>query len=30
VIITHDANIADHCQRTIHIMDGQVVEEERR
>jgi putative ABC transport system ATP-binding protein len=30
VIITHDANIADHCQRTIRVMDGQVVEEERR
>jgi len=24
VMVTHDPNIADHCQRTIHIKDGQV------
>ena len=28
VMITHDANIAHHCQRIIHIKDGQVVSEE--
>ncbi|MFC1995241.1 hypothetical protein ACFLVK_02410, partial [Chloroflexota bacterium] len=25
VMITHDANIARHCQRIIHLKDGQVV-----
>ncbi len=29
IMITHDANIAHHCQRIIHIMDGQVVREEK-
>jgi len=29
VMITHDANIAHHCQRIIHLKDGEVVEEER-
>ncbi len=29
VLITHDANIAHHCQRIIHLMDGQVVSEEK-
>ncbi len=28
VIITHDQNIAHHCQRIIHLKDGQVVSEE--
>ena len=28
VMITHDANIAHHCQRIIHLKDGQVVTEE--
>ncbi len=28
VMITHDANIAHHCQRIIHIKDGEVVSEE--
>ena len=28
VMITHEANIAGHCQRIIHIKDGQVVAEE--
>jgi putative ABC transport system ATP-binding protein len=28
VMITHDANIAQHCQRIINIKDGQVVSEE--
>jgi putative ABC transport system ATP-binding protein len=28
VMITHDANIAKYCQRTIYIRDGQVVSEE--
>ena len=29
IMITHDANIAHHCQRIIHLMDGQVVKEEK-
>ena len=29
VIITHEADIASHCQRIIHVMDGQVLKEER-
>ncbi len=29
VLITHDDNIANHCQRIIHLKDGQVVAEER-
>jgi len=28
VIITHDAAIAHHCQRIVHLMDGMVVSEE--
>ena len=28
VIITHDQNIAHHCQRIVHLKDGQVVSEE--
>lgn len=28
VMITHDAGIARHCQRTIHLKDGRVVEED--
>ncbi|MFC2002246.1 ABC transporter ATP-binding protein [Chloroflexota bacterium] len=28
LMITHDANIANHCQRIIHLMDGQIVREE--
>lgn len=28
LIVTHDANIAHHCQRIIHFKDGQVVAEE--
>jgi len=28
VLVTHDANIAHHCQRIIHLKDGQVVAEE--
>ncbi len=28
VMITHDSNIAHHCQRIIHLKDGQVVAEE--
>ena len=28
VIITHDPNIAHHCQRIIHLKDGQVVAED--
>ncbi|MFC1934900.1 ABC transporter ATP-binding protein [Chloroflexota bacterium] len=28
VMITHDANIAGHCQRIIHLKDGLVVQEE--
>ena len=29
IMITHDANIAHHCQRIVHIKDGQVEREER-
>ena len=29
VMITHDSNIAHHCQRIIHLMDGQVEREEK-
>jgi len=29
LMVTHDTNIAHHCQRIIHIKDGQVVSEER-
>ena len=28
VIVTHDANIARHCQRIIHLKDGEIVGEE--
>jgi putative ABC transport system ATP-binding protein len=28
VMVTHDANIAQHCQRIIHLKDGEVVKEE--
>jgi len=28
VVVTHDFNIAHHCQRIIHFKDGQVVAEE--
>jgi putative ABC transport system ATP-binding protein len=28
VMITHDASVAHHCQRIVHLMDGQVVSEE--
>jgi len=28
LIVTHDTNIARRCQRIIHLMDGQIVEEE--
>ena len=28
VMITHDASVAHHCQRIVHLMDGQVVAEE--
>jgi len=27
LMVTHDANIARHCQRTIHIKDGEVLKE---
>jgi putative ABC transport system ATP-binding protein len=30
VMITHEADIANHCQRVIHLKDGQVVSEEMR
>jgi len=29
VMITHDADIARHCQRIVHFMDGQIISEER-
>ncbi|MDE1887804.1 MAG: ABC transporter ATP-binding protein [Gammaproteobacteria bacterium] len=25
IVVTHDPNIAEHCQRVIHIMDGRIV-----
>ena len=28
VVVTHDSSIANHCQRIIHLKDGQVVAEE--
>ena len=28
LVVTHDQNIAGHCQRIIHLMDGRVVAEE--
>ncbi len=28
VVVTHDANIAHHCQRIIHLKDGEVIDEE--
>jgi putative ABC transport system ATP-binding protein len=28
VVVTHDANIASHCQRIIHLRDGEIVSEE--
>ncbi|GAI46838.1 unnamed protein product, partial [marine sediment metagenome] len=28
IMITHDSNLAHHCQRIIHLKDGQVVMEE--
>jgi putative ABC transport system ATP-binding protein len=28
LLVTHDANIARHCQRIVHLKDGQVVTEE--
>lgn len=29
VVVTHDRNVASRCQRIIHLMDGQIAEEER-
>ena len=29
IMVTHDPNIAHHCQRIIHLMDGEVVSEEK-
>ncbi len=29
ILITHDANIAHHCQRIVHFRDGQIVSEEQ-
>ena len=29
LVVTHDSNIANHCQRIIHIKDGQVEREEK-
>jgi ABC-type lipoprotein export system ATPase subunit len=29
VMITHDASVARHCQRIVHLMDGQVEREEK-
>ena len=30
VVVTHDANIASHCSRIIHLMDGEIIGEETR
>jgi ABC-type lipoprotein export system ATPase subunit len=27
-VVTHDANIASHCQRIIHLRDGEIIEGE--
>jgi putative ABC transport system ATP-binding protein len=29
VMITHDPSVAQHCQRIVRIMDGQIIGEER-
>jgi putative ABC transport system ATP-binding protein len=29
VVVTHDANIAQHCQRIIHLKDGEIVAEDK-
>ncbi|MHB8104360.1 MAG: ABC transporter ATP-binding protein [Dehalococcoidales bacterium] len=29
LLVTHDANIASHCQRIIHLKDGEVIGEEK-
>jgi putative ABC transport system ATP-binding protein len=29
VMITHDADIARHCQRIVHFMDGQIISEDK-
>jgi len=28
VVVTHDANIAEHCQRIIHLRDGEIIMED--
>jgi putative ABC transport system ATP-binding protein len=28
IVVTHDANIASHCQRIIHLKDGEIIAEE--
>jgi putative ABC transport system ATP-binding protein len=30
IVVTHDANIASHCQRIINLMDGDIIGEETR
>lgn len=30
LIVTHDANIAKHCKRIIHLKDGEIIGEEKR
>jgi putative ABC transport system ATP-binding protein len=29
VMVTHDANIASHCKRIIHVKDGEIIDEEK-
>ena len=29
LLVTHDANIASHCQRIIHLKDGEIIAEEK-
>jgi putative ABC transport system ATP-binding protein len=30
IVVTHDASIAEHCQRLVFLKDGEVIREERR
>jgi putative ABC transport system ATP-binding protein len=30
IVVTHDANIAKHCQRIVHLKDGEIVGEENQ